>query len=301
KLDEEIKDEIIKKIDLKNQELEFKTYENLGNFNLTQIKEIINFIFIFDLINGIIIFNEKYNLNKIKIGDEITLINGKNIYIKNPMPINYSIAGKEINNIKLNAEKICILTGANSGGKTTLLEMNLQSQILTTMGLGIPAKKESTIKLFDEIIYLKKFTGTQGSGAFEQTIRNLIEILDSQTSKLILIDEFEAVTEPGAAAKILIMFLKEIQRQNSFCIAASHLGQEIQEFLKEEKIKGIRIDGISAEGLDEKGNLITNHQPQFYKLGKSTPELILKRILQDEKFWKGKTNESKELLKRISK
>ena len=253
------------------------------------------------MILGINTFNNKFKLNKVNFGNEITLLNGTNIYIKNPMPINYSLGGKKINNIKLNEEKVCILTGANSGGKTTLLEMNLQTQILTCMGLGIPAEKNSTIKLFDEVIYLKKFTGTQGSGAFEQTIRNLIEIFDSSTSKLILIDEFEAVTEPGAAAKILIMFLKEIQKQNSFCIAASHLGQEIQEYIKEEKIEGIRIDGISAEGLDEKGNLITNHQPQFYKLGKSTPELILKRILQDEKFWKNKTNKSKDLLIKISK
>ena len=37
-------------------------------------------------------------------------------------------------------------------------------------------------------------------------------------------------------------------------------------------------------GLDEQGNLITKHQPQFYELGKSTPELIMQRILQDNKF-----------------
>ena len=71
--------------------------------------------------------------------------------------------------------------------------------------------------------------------------------------------------------------------------------------IKEENIKGIRIDGISATGLDEKGNLITNHQPQFYQLGKSTPELILKRIIQDNKFWNNKSNRYKNLLENITK
>ena len=111
-------------------------------------------------------------------------------------------------------KKISVLTGANSGGKTTLLEMILQSQVLTSMGFPVNADNTSTVKFYDEIIYLKKFTGTQGSGAFEQTIRNLVEILDSKTSKFLLIDEFEAVTEPGAAAKILINFLLELNKKD---------------------------------------------------------------------------------------
>jgi len=299
KLDEEIRDEIIKKIDQKQLDLQLDLYSRLGEFNLSQIKGLWNFIYFFDLLYGIKKFERKYKLNNATISDKIILEDAKNIYLENANPIDYAIGANKIKSINLNNEKVGILTGANSGGKTTLLEMNLQSQILTCIGLGISANSNSQIKLFDEIIYLKKFTGTIGSGAFEQTIRNLVEILDSNSSKFILIDEFEAVTEPGAAARILIMFLKEIIKQDSLCIAASHLGQEIQEYIKEENIKSIRIDGISAKGLDEKGNLITTHQPEFYKLGKSTPELILKRILQDDKFWKTKSDNSKNILEKI--
>ncbi len=298
-IDEEIREELLNKIEQKEFEKELEELEELGKYNLNQIKSFWNFIYLFDLIQGIKNFEKKYDLINSEISNEIKFIQGKNIFIDNPTPINYAIASSEINGIKLGEEKVGILTGANSGGKTTLLEMNLQNQILTTIGLGIPVQKDSKIKLFEEIIYLKKFTGTIGSGAFEQTIRNLVEILDSNTSKFILIDEFEAVTEPGAAAKILIMFLKEIINQNSFCIAASHLGMEINEFIKNENIKGIRIDGISASGLDENGNLITTHQPEFYSLGKSTPELILKRILQDNKFWKNKSKKTREILSNI--
>lgn len=295
-LDPEVKDQILTQIDSKGSEMELELYEKLGKFDYVSIKRLWDIAFCFDFAYAISTFIKEYELKYPTISNELSLINARNMYIKNAMPISYGIGTHDL---ELKGEKVSILTGANSGGKTTLLEMFLQAQILTSMGMPIAASENSKMKLLEEVIYLKKFTGTQGSGAFEQTIRNLIEILDNTKSKLILIDEFEAITEPGAAAKILIMFLKEIQNQDALCIGVSHLGQEIQEFIKEEKIEGIRIDGISAEGLDEKGNLITKHQPKFYELGKSTPELILKRILQDDKFWKGKSNKSRNLLEKI--
>ncbi len=295
-LDIEVKEEILKQIELKNSNYELELFEKLGKLDYKSIKNLWNFAYFLDLFQGIYFFSKKYDLKYPQICEEICLIDSKNIYIKSAFGISYGLGTKNLN---LNNEKITILTGANSGGKTTLLEMFLQTQILTYLGLGISAQTNSKITFFDEIIYLKKFSGTQGSGAFEQTIRYLLEILDSDTKKLILIDEFEAITEPGAAAKILIMFLKELSNTSSFCIGVSHLGLEINEFLKNENNTKIRIDGISAIGLDKEGNLLTNHQPQFYKLGKSTPELILKRILQDESFWKNKSNKSKSFLEKI--
>lgn len=298
-LDSDVKTELLKQIDKKAADSELEAYRLLGSFEYEKIQNLWNYAYLFDFFNGISNFAQKHKLNYPKLENKIVLLDAKNIYLTNPLPISYGIGTNKILDETLAGEKISILTGANSGGKTTILEMFLQAQILTHMGLSIPASEQSSIKFVDQAIYLKKFTGTQGSGAFEQTIRNLIEIIDNNSSKLILIDEFEAITEPGAAAKILIGFLEELSKQDNLCIVVSHLGQEIKEFISEQKISGIRIDGISAQGLDEKANLITNHQPKFNQLGKSTPELILKRVLQDEKFWKGKSEISKQILRKI--
>lgn len=298
----EIKDELLSKIEIKNKETELEIFQELGEHDYESIIKIYDLAFFFDFLYAIDNFSKEYNLLYPNISNvETKIIQGRNIYIKNAIPIDYAIGSNKINSTNLNYEKVSVLTGANSGGKTTLLEMFLQAHILTSLGLKIPAEESSQIKLVEEVIYLKKFTGTQGSGAFEQTVRNLLEILEKQNSKLILIDEFEAITEPGAAAKILINFLHELTKTNTLCISVSHLGLEIEEYIKEKNIKGIRIDGISASGLDENGNLVTKHQPEYYSLGKSTPELILKRILQDEKFWKNKSEETKKLLEKISK
>ena len=297
KISEELFIELDEKINQKSEETEFEYYKKLGKFNFKEIKSLFNISHFIDLFYGIKNFIKKYNLEYPTLSNEIKLDLAKNIYIENATPINYGLA---TDNFNLNKEQITVLTGANSGGKTTLLEMFLQIEILSSIGFPAPLEKTSKITLFDEIIYLKKFTGTIGSGAFEQTIRNLIEILNKNNKKLILIDEFEAITEPGAAAKILIQFLQELSLGNNFCVAVSHLGIEIQKFLTKSNIKNIRIDGISATGLDNNGNLITKHQPTFYQLGKSTPELIIKRVLQDEKFWQEKSKKTKEILIKMS-
>ncbi|NQZ85875.1 MAG: hypothetical protein HRU03_09215 [Nanoarchaeales archaeon] len=299
-LDEDVQKDLLNQTERMEKELEYEEYKILSKFSITEIKKLYNYSYFTDLVYGIKKFINKHQLNYPTLQKENYILQGgRNIYINNANPITYGLSTDKLLDTKLNNEKISVLTGANSGGKTTLLEMFLQSQVLTSLGFPINADKSSTVKFYDENIYLKKFTGTQGSGAFEQTIRNLVEILDSQTSKFLLIDEFEAVTEPGAAAKILINFLTELNKKDINAIAVSHLGLEIKDYLELHKITSIRIDGISAKGLDEKGDLITTHQPEFYELGKSTPELILKRIIQDESFWKNKGKEAKEILMKM--
>ena len=296
-LDLETKEDLFKQIERKRTKDLLEYYATLNQLSYHQIDELTHLIYSLDLLVAINNFIKKYHLHYPKeISKEIYLENGRNMYIQNAHPISYGIGTSKLD---LNQEKVSILTGANSGGKTTLLEMVLQAQVLASIGLPGPYDENSSINLPEEIIYLKKFTGTQGSGAFEQTIRALVDILDSNTTKLMLIDEFEAVTEPGAAAKILLMFLSKIKEKEALTIAVSHLGKELDSILKEKQIKGIRIDGISATGLDEQGNLITKHQPVFYELGKSTPELIMQRILQDTKFWNDKQVETKHIFEKL--
>jgi hypothetical protein len=299
-LDDQVRKDLLNQTERLEKELEYEEYKILSKYSINEIKKLYNYSYFTDLIFGIKKFINKHQLNYPILQKENFILNaGRNIYINNASPITYGLSTNELLGQKVNNEKISVLTGANSGGKTTLLEMFLQAQVLTSMGFPVNADSTSTVKFYEENIYLKKFTGTQGSGAFEQTIRNLVEILDSNTSKFLLIDEFEAVTEPGAAAKILINFLMELNAKNINAIAVSHLGLEIKDYLELQKITSIRIDGISAKGLDENGDLVTTHQPEFYELGKSTPELILKRIIQDESFWKGKSANAKEILMKM--
>ena len=298
KLEEGIKEELLNQVEELTQNSQINSYINLGKIcSYENLLDIYNIMYFIDMFRAVLTIKNNYSLNFPSISQELFIKDSKNINIKNSYPIDYGLNTDKLN---LSNEKISILTGANSGGKTTILETILQSYTLFSMGLGISANaKNSYLPLVDEVIFMEKFSGTQGSGAFEQTIKYLLDILDSNSKKLILIDEFEAITEPGAAAKILTNFLIELSKTDSFCICVSHLGDEIKEVIDTNNISSIRVDGISASGIDEKGNLITNHQPQFYSIGKSTPEFILKRISNDEKFWKNKSKNTKDFLEKI--
>ena len=179
----------------------------------------------------------------------------------------------------LNNEARCsILTGANSGGKTTLLEHVLQNIGLFRMGL--PVAGEFRCPVFDDVYYFAKTKGSTSKGAFETLLTQMSQIecrksvVGGRGGTLILADEIEAVTEPGVAGKIIGASAEYFVKKNCFVVLATHLGAEIAKALPD----GARVDGIEATGLDEDFNLIVNHNPVLGKLASSTPELIVERM-----------------------
>ena len=188
-----------------------------------------------------------------------------------PDPITYGFGQVSIEGDR---DRIALLSGANSGGKTTLLETLGIITILTHCGLPIPAS-EAKVGLLDEIHMLAKVSGTQSAGALERTLRRLAEILVSNERKLILADELEAITEPGSAALILGGLLSESNNNpDTNILLVTHIGPSIS------KIMGnvVRIDGIEAQGLDENMDLIVDRTPKRNHIARSTPELIVRRL-----------------------
>lgn len=173
--------------------------------------------------------------------------------------------------------KVTILTGANSGGKTTLIELLAQIQIMALCGLPVLAR-DAMVSEVEEIYFYGRRRGSSSAGAFEALLRSMAGVLKSRASKLILADEIEAVTEPGAAAKILSALLEMfIGMGNCLAVVVTHLGEEIK------AVDGVRIDGIEARGLDENLNLIVDRNPVVNSLARSTPELILERLSKTDK------------------
>lgn len=169
-------------------------------------------------------------------------------------------------------ENIALLTGANSGGKTTLLETLTQISIMAQIGLPVSADS-AKIKLFDEIYHFSKKRSLD-AGAFESFLNVFIPIVTTDSEKLVLLDELEGITELDAAVKIISTFIDMIKESNSYGIIVTHMARELMNYTD------IRVDGIEAKGLDENNNLIVDRTPKMNFLAKSTPELILKRIYE---------------------
>jgi DNA mismatch repair ATPase MutS len=193
--------------------------------------------------------------------------NSKNLFLENAQPISFN----------LTPEKRCsILTGANSGGKTTLIEHMIQLISLAQLGFSVSGKV--SMPLFSEVYYFAKNKGSLSRGAFETLLTQLSEIEPGEQT-LILADEIEAVTEPGVAGEIIASTAEYFLERNCFLVIATHLGQEVQHLLP---VK-CRIDGIEAKGLTESYELIVDHNPVLGKLANSTPELIIERMARAKK------------------
>lgn len=214
-------------------------------------------------------FAYEYDLCRPEFSDEIKLTGAIHLELAlkkdkdHVQKIDYELSKKE---------NIALLTGANSGGKTTLLETLTQISIMAQMGLPVSADK-AKIKLFHEIYHFSKKRSLD-AGAFESFLNVFIPIVTINSEKLVLLDELEGITELEAAVKIISTFIDMIKESNSYGVIVTHMARELMNYTD------IRVDGIEAKGLDEDYNLIVDRTPKMNFLAKSTPELILKRIYE---------------------
>ena len=179
--------------------------------------------------------------------------------------------------MKNDKQSLALLTGANSGGKTTLLELLAHTCILAHMGLPVPASK-AVVGQVEALHILAKAGGTQSAGALEQTLVELATVVSDPTPKLILADELEAITEPGAGARIIAGMLLAAEAQNdTTMMLVTHLAPSIIEATGRDDL---RVDGIEATGLDADLELMVDRTPKRNHLARSTPELIVKRLVE---------------------
>lgn len=197
-----------------------------------------------------------------RLEPQLKLVDASTLFVPHPQPISFVLD---------QGTRCSILTGANSGGKTTLLEHIVQ--LVSLQQLGLPVKGIVSLPLFNEVYYFAKNKGSATKGAFETLLHQLASITPGNHT-LILADEIEAVTEPGVAGRMICATVDYFLQAGCFLIIATHLGQEIQPILP----AGSRIDGIEAKGLTDSFELIVDHTPVLGRLARSTPELIIQRL-----------------------
>ena len=246
---------------------------------IAEVEDAIKFDYEFSLGS----FAYEYDLTRPKFGEDIKLKGA--LHLELALKKNKEHIQKVDYQLTQN-DNIALLTGANSGGKTTLLETLTQIQIMAQMGLPVSAT-EAEIKLLDEVYHFSKKRSLD-AGAFESFLNVFIPIVTTKSEKLVLLDELEGITELDAAVKIISTFIEMIKESNSYGVIVTHMAKEIMNYTD------LRVDGIEAKGLDKNYNLIVDRTPKMNFLAKSTPELIIKRIYE-----KSDDNDLKEVYAKI--
>ncbi|MFC6769359.1 MutS-related protein, partial [Natrinema soli] len=175
-------------------------------------------------------------------------------------PVDYEVSG------------VALLSGVNSGGKTSTLDLVASVVVLAQMGLPVPAERVR-LRRFDDLHYHAKTQGTLDAGAFESTVREFADLAQGGEGSLVVVDELESITEPGASAKIIAGILEALSANGATAVFVSHLAGEIREMADYD----VTVDGIEAVGLVD-GTLEVNRSPVKDHLARSTPELIVEKL-----------------------
>jgi len=169
-------------------------------------------------------------------------------------------------------DRVAVLTGANSGGKTTLLETLCQVQVLAQMGLPVPAT-DAEVGVVDTVVFHRRHASFN-AGVLESTLRTVVPPLTDDGTTLMLVDEFEAITEPGSAADLLHGLVTLTVQKEATGVFVTHLADDLEPLPET-----ARTDGIFAEGLTPDLELEVDYQPRFGTVGRSTPEFIVSRLV----------------------
>ncbi len=183
-------------------------------------------------------------------------------------PVDYGVGGET------RPERVAVLTGANSGGKTTLLETVCQVVLLAQMGLPVPAE-DAEVAVFEDLVFHRRHSSFN-AGVLESTLRSVVPPVAGAGDTLMLVDEFEAITEPGSAAELLHGLVTLTVERDAVGVYVTHLADDLKPLPEV-----ARIDGIFAEGLSDDLELQVDYQPRFDELGKSTPEFIVSRLIAE--------------------
>lgn len=129
--------------------------------------------------------------------------------------------------LKINNDRIIVITGPNAGGKTVVLKTVGLLSLLVMTGIHIPVQADSNFRFFKNILV---DIGDQQSieddlSTFSSHLSNINEILKvSNSETLVLMDELGTGTDPTEGAALATSFLLELRNCNSTVLATTHHG-----------------------------------------------------------------------------
>lgn len=127
-------------------------------------------------------------------------------------------------------ERLLLITGPNTGGKTVILKMLGLFALMMRAGLHLPVGEGSRMSCFDPVIAIlgDQQDLTQNLSTFSAHVQQLQNLVADETDLrrgLILIDEIAAGTDPVEGAALAKAVLDEVYQKGALAIITTHLGE----------------------------------------------------------------------------
>lgn len=134
--------------------------------------------------------------------------------------------------ISLDSERVLLISGPNTGGKTVALKTVGLFSIMAACGIFVLASDGSKVSIFDKIYcdIGDSQSISQSLSTFSAHVTNLSRIMSEMNDKsLVLLDEVGDGTDPDEGAALAIAVIKKLLRTRSTAVITTHFNS-VKEF-----------------------------------------------------------------------
>jgi len=148
------------------------------------------------------------------------------------------------NDVNLKEHKLTIITGANSGGKTTYCKTITQMQLLSQIGCYVPAE-EADLSIADKILYQAPMFGSilDAEGRFGTELKRTRDIFFKATPRsLVILDELAEATTYEEKMEISYLILNGFSKIGSTTILVTHNHELANRFHQEGRSQNLQVE-----------------------------------------------------------
>lgn len=193
-----------------------------------------------DVIFAIAAYSYRNKCNKPIIGTdgEIKIINGRHPLIDRDSVVPVSLSLND-------GERILLVTGPNTGGKTVSLKLTGLLTLMTMTGIFPPLSDGSKINVFSSVFAdIGDLQSIENSlSTFSSHITNIVKVTDNiDSNSLVLFDELGGGTDPDEGAALAVAVLKHILNKGATAIITTHYNKLKDYALTDKRIKCASMD-----------------------------------------------------------
>jgi len=155
----------------------------------------------------------------VRMPDELDVREARHPLLSSPVPISLTLGGPD---------RVLLVTGPNTGGKTVALKTVGLLVLMAQSGLPVPADSASRLPVFEEVLadIGDEQSIEQSLSTFSGHIKNIISLLErAGPASLVLLDELAAGTDPAEGAALARSLLNHLMKAGALTIATTHHGE----------------------------------------------------------------------------